>query len=123
MPHVTGQGSALLLAACFTFGCAAIYEMRAWAQALTGILIRVALCLGPIVAVVALARWPGEPARQPVPPTHAAALPPEGRPIPVVRGAERLPDAQRPRSTGMLRSATPAPPSSAAGGGASGPAP
>jgi hypothetical protein len=83
MPHVTGQGSALLLAACFTFGCAAIYEMPTWAQALTGILIRVALCLGPVVVVVALARWP---AMQPVRPSAATALPLDGQPFPAVRG-------------------------------------
>ena len=86
MPHVTGQGGALLLAACFTFGCAAIYDMRASAQALTGILLRVALCLGPIVVAVALARWPGGAAMQPAVPTAAAALPLERRTVPVVRG-------------------------------------
>jgi|GEM_PF-6906313 len=91
---MTGQADALLLAAAFTFGCAAIYEMRFWARELAGILLRVALCLGPVVVVVALARLPAGP-----------------------------PLAQRPSSTGMLRSATPALPTRPVGGAESGPTP
>jgi signal recognition particle GTPase len=52
---VTEQAFAILLAAAFTFGCAAIYEMRNYAREVTGILFRVALCLGPFVALVAIA--------------------------------------------------------------------
>lgn len=113
MRHVTGQAGGLLLAACFTFSCAAIYEMRACTQALAGILIRTALCLGPVVVVVVLSRGP---AARPGLATAGAASP--GRPV-----DRWLPDLQRPRSTGILRSATPDPPSSAAGGAASGPMP
>jgi hypothetical protein len=87
---MTGQADALLLAAAFTFGCAALYEMRLWVRDLAGILLRVALCLAPVVIAVALSR---------------------------------LPAAQRPSSTGMLRSATPALPNRPAGGAESGPTP
>lgn len=116
MRHVTGQAGGLLLAACFTFSCAAIYEMRACTQALAGILIRTALCLGPVVVVVALSRGPAGPVARPGVATARAASP--GHPV-----DRWLPDPQRPRSTGILRSATPDPPSSAAGGAASGPMP
>ena len=116
MRHVTGQAGGLLLAACFTFSCAAIYEMRARTQALAGILIRAALCLGPVVVVVALPRGPAGPLPRPGAATAGAASP--GRPV-----DRWLPAPQRPRATGMLRSATPDPPSSAAGGAASGPVP
>lgn len=50
---MTGQTFAILLASAFTFGCAAIYEMRNHAREVTGILFRIALCLGPFVALVA----------------------------------------------------------------------
>jgi hypothetical protein len=49
------QAFAILLASAFTFGCAAIYEMRSYARETTGILFRIALCLGPFVALVAIA--------------------------------------------------------------------
>lgn len=70
-------------------------------------LIRVALRLGPVVFVAALSRWSGPPPIGPIAPAFTATGP----------------AAQRPSSTGMLRSATPASPSSAAGGAVSGPAP
>jgi hypothetical protein len=40
------QAFAVLLAAAFTFGCAAIYEMPGYARETTGILFRIALCPG-----------------------------------------------------------------------------
>lgn len=107
--RVTGQASALLLAACFTFGCAAIYEMRPWAQALTGILLRVVLCLVPVVAVVVPSRWP-----------EAPSTPPGTRPVAARTEPDRSSEAQRPSCTGMLRSTSPASVSSAAGGAVNG---
>lgn len=56
---MTGQADALILAAAFTFGCATLYEMRFRARERAGILLRVALCLGPVV--VALTRLPAGP--------------------------------------------------------------
>ncbi len=52
---MTQQAFAILLASAFTFGCAAIYELRDYAREVAGILFRVALCLGPFVALVAIA--------------------------------------------------------------------
>lgn len=43
------------LALAFSFGCAAIYEMRIYAREVAGIPFRVALCLGPFVALAAIA--------------------------------------------------------------------
>jgi hypothetical protein len=56
---MTEQAFAILLASAFTFGCAAIYEMRDYAREVAGILFRVALCLGPFVALVAIAHQGG----------------------------------------------------------------
>ena len=56
---MTEQVFAILLASAFTLGCAAIYEMRDYARVVTGILFRVALCLGPCVALVAIAHQEG----------------------------------------------------------------
>ncbi|GJE14454.1 hypothetical protein FOHLNKBM_5529 [Methylobacterium longum] len=51
---MTQQAFAILLASAFTFGCAAIYEMRGYAREMIGILFRVALCVGPFVALLAV---------------------------------------------------------------------
>ena len=96
---MTAQTGALLLAACFTFGCAAIYEMRDWAQALTGILIRVALCLAPVVVIAALSHWPGPSAIRAAPSTAAATLPTDRWAVPTSRdtgGCRMISDRVRP---------------------------
>ena len=56
---MTAQAFAILLASAFTFGCAAIFEMRNYARDVTGILFRGGLCLGPFVALVAIAHHEG----------------------------------------------------------------
>jgi hypothetical protein len=48
------QAFAILLASAFTFGCAAIYKMRVYTREMTGILFRVALCLAPFLALLAV---------------------------------------------------------------------
>jgi hypothetical protein len=50
------QAFAILMASAFTFGCAAIYEMRSYAREMAGILFRIALCLGPFVALLVVAQ-------------------------------------------------------------------
>jgi hypothetical protein len=50
------QAFAILLAAAFTSGCAAIYGMRSYARETTGILFRIALCIGPFVALLMIAQ-------------------------------------------------------------------
>ncbi|WP_175543955.1 hypothetical protein [Methylobacterium sp. UNC378MF] len=51
-----GQASALLLAAGFALGCAAIYDLPSRTRARLGILLRVALCLVPAMCVMVLSR-------------------------------------------------------------------
>ncbi|SDA15527.1 hypothetical protein SAMN02799622_01322 [Methylobacterium sp. UNC378MF] len=53
---VIGQASALLLAAGFALGCAAIYDLPSRTRARLGILLRVALCLVPAMCVMVLSR-------------------------------------------------------------------
>ena len=50
------QAFAILMASAFTFGCAAIYEMRSYAREMAGTLFRIALCLGPFVALLVVAQ-------------------------------------------------------------------
>lgn len=48
------QAFAILVAGSFTFGCAAIYEMRSHAREMSGVVLRVALCLAPVIALLAV---------------------------------------------------------------------